>query len=661
MMRTSSSLRLLLPVTLLAAGLASAGLSRCAHAELTLRIQDYATAPMTGAIAFPSATANSAYLARLNFMAEEPGGGGNRFFVNDLNGPLYILDKTTRQFTEYLNFNGLNGAPGLFRRFVNASGYANGFITFQFDPDYANNGKFYTVHMETVSGSQLTPVNANFPGFDTTGYATTAPIDAPGNASPNRRTVLIEWTDADVGNATFEGTARELLRVDMFGTIHPMGDLVFNPTAQPGDPDWRVMYVSIGDGGAGEQTAGSNQDERRTPQQLNAPGGKILRIIPDLDMYSDTSTLSSNGRYRIPNDNPFVDMNNDPIFGDEVYAMGFRNPHRVSWDVDPADPENNRLIVNDIGLHTWEEVNLVHAGGNYGYPQREGNQRLSTSNGISAISNPDLVTIQLNDSTAGGTVAPIYPVIQYGHGLSGQPAPEGDSITSGFVYRGQNIPSLYGKYVYGDITTGALYWSDYDEMLAADDGNPQTMAEIHFIDLLWDNPADAPDQGETLYSMRTPGGNVYGPMFDIVETAYHARGGQDDRLPGSANATGGSVGRADIRIQVDDAGELFLLSKSDGMIRYIVEAVGNGDFDGDGRVTGNDFLIWQRNLGQAGGLAQGDADGDGRVTFADLHLWRQAFAPDIPPRAAIPEPAGAGLALIALTALAAGRRRSPGR
>src|SRR5687768_8449081 len=70
-----------------------------------LRIEDYATMPMTGATVFPSDTSNSAYLARVNFLAEEPG-NSNRFFVNDLNGPLYILDKSSKQFASYLNFNG---------------------------------------------------------------------------------------------------------------------------------------------------------------------------------------------------------------------------------------------------------------------------------------------------------------------------------------------------------------------------------------------------------------------------------------------------------------------------------------------------------------------------------------------------------------------------
>jgi hypothetical protein len=85
-------------------------------------------------------------LARVNFLREEP--GGRRFFVNDLNGPLYILDKKTKQFTIYLDFNGLAGRPGLFQKFTFERNFATGLINFIFDPDYARNGVFYTIHME---------------------------------------------------------------------------------------------------------------------------------------------------------------------------------------------------------------------------------------------------------------------------------------------------------------------------------------------------------------------------------------------------------------------------------------------------------------------------------------------------------------------------------
>src|SRR5712671_6060128 len=112
-------------VALLAPGLS-------AEPPLVLHIKDYATAPITGST---TGTGNAGSLARINMLREEPGGGG-RIFVNDLNGPLYIVDKNTKKFTTYLDFNGRDGRPGLFDKLTYDAGYANGFICFQFDPDY---------------------------------------------------------------------------------------------------------------------------------------------------------------------------------------------------------------------------------------------------------------------------------------------------------------------------------------------------------------------------------------------------------------------------------------------------------------------------------------------------------------------------------------------
>src|SRR5437868_5107067 len=106
----------------------------CAFGELTIEIKDYATMPMTGAV---DGTGNNASeLARVNFLREEPVGSKRRFFVNDLTGPLYILDKATKKFTPYLNLK------DIFPRMTIDVGLASGFISFQFDPDYAHNGKF---------------------------------------------------------------------------------------------------------------------------------------------------------------------------------------------------------------------------------------------------------------------------------------------------------------------------------------------------------------------------------------------------------------------------------------------------------------------------------------------------------------------------------------
>ena len=149
----------------------------------------------------------------MNYLREEP--GGRRFFVNDLNGPLYIVDKQTKAFTTYLDFNGADGRPGLFQRFSFKLNFATGLTNFLFDPDYARNGVFYTLHMEepaiTAPAAPRTGVVA---GLDLSGYTTTPAVQTPTvNGQVDREVVLIEWTDRNPANSTFEGTARELLRV----------------------------------------------------------------------------------------------------------------------------------------------------------------------------------------------------------------------------------------------------------------------------------------------------------------------------------------------------------------------------------------------------------------------------------------------------------------
>ena len=347
--------------------------------------------------------------------------------------------------------------------------------------------------------------------------------------------MLIEWTDTNRSNPTFEGTARELLRLELNARIHPLGDVVFNPAARRGDPDWRVMYVGVGDGGSGESP---RPDTRSNPQRLDTLVGKILRIIPSLDDHKATSTVSDNGRYRIPNDNPFVSIRGARK---EVWAVGFRNPHRLHWAIDPANAKNNRLIANSIGMRTWETINIVHKGANYGYSLREGNESMELSNLTTRRPEVDRIPIRINATDTIGDITPAYPVLQYPHSSGG-----GDAIGSGYLYRGKNIPELRGNYVFTDISTGRLWYVDYQEMLKADDGNPDTMAPMQEIHLRWNN-------------------RTHPTMYPVVLSAYHARGGKDADLPGRATVSGN--GRADAHVAVDADGELYILSKSDGMIR----------------------------------------------------------------------------------------------
>ena len=106
-----------------------------------------------------------------------------------------------------------------------------------------------------------------------------------------------------------------------------------------------------------------------------------------------TSTVSENGRYRIPNDNPFVSVEGARK---EIWALGLRNPHRLTWYVDPARPREAVLLAFNIGLVSWETVMIIKKGANYGYPLREGTQSMSATNGMGPLPEDDMIPVQLS-------------------------------------------------------------------------------------------------------------------------------------------------------------------------------------------------------------------------------------------------------------------------
>ena len=131
----------------------------------------------------------------------------------------------------------------------------------------------------------------------------------------------------------------------------------------------------------------------------------------------------------------------------------------------------------------------------------------------------------------------------------------GDAIGSGFVYRGKALPALRGKYIFTDISTGRIWYADYKEMLAADDGNPETHG------------------GRT---KRSPGrsaaaerNSTFDTMFPIARPRITRAAARSPNLPGRARV---GEGRADAHVAVDAAGELYIFSKTDGMIRVVVGA-----------------------------------------------------------------------------------------
>jgi len=514
--------------------------------ELSVIAKDFVRMPQSG----------SPY-ARINFLREEPG-GADRLFVNDLNGKFYTVHKTTKAVTTYMNFT------SLFPFLKRGPGLASGLVTFALDPDFAANGKFYTVHSETATSHE---------------GATETPVIAPPLGNYIQASVLTEWVASNPLAPTFSGTQREIMRIGTPDRFHPMGDLGFNPLATQGDDDYGRLYIAIGDGQSFDIPS-----EIGNLQRLDSYLGTILRIDPDPTNVTSHSALSGNGEYRIPNNNPWAsDNDTDPNTFGEIYAYGFRNPHRITWD-----SVTGAMFSTDIGQGEVEEVNLVQPGRNYGWSAREGTFLEGGA------------PLPANDATFGFT----YPVAQYDHD-------EGFAIAGGFAYRGTKIPVLQGKFVFGDLNNGRIFYSDLDEMIAADDGDPSTTAAISELQLIHDG--------------------VNKDLIDIV-----------------SDALGNTAFRTDLRLGADSDGELYLMTKQDGWIRELLPRL-SSDFDRDGDVDSEDLARWQAGFGIGTTNVQGDADGDSDVDGGDFLVWQRQFNSGAAALSgvAVPEPTSFGLLAIA--------------
>ncbi len=187
---------------------------------------------------------------------------------------------------------------------------------------------------------------------------------------------------------------------------HDGGTILFGPDG--------YLYIGLGDGGSGN-------DPLSHGQNLGTLFGSILRI--------DVDRREGELGYAIPSDNPFVDVAGAR---GEIWAYGLRNVWRMAFD-----RETNQLWAADVGQALFEEINLIQRGGNYGWSLREGMHPFGAK------------------STPAGTDL-IEPIWEYPHSL-------GLSITGGLVYRGKQLPELYGCYVYGDFVTGRIWALRYDD------------------------------------------------------------------------------------------------------------------------------------------------------------------------------------------------------
>ena len=323
-----------------------------------------------------------------------PGDGSGRLFVVDQAGVIRVLAADGTLLAEpFLDLRSRMVAlmPGFDER---------GLLGLAFHPQYASNGRFFVYY--------------------------TAPLRAGAPADFNATSHISEFrVSAGQPNRADPASERILLQVDKPQFNHNGGALQIGP-------DDGNLYISLGDGG-GANDVGLGHVADWYPDNGGGNGqdvtqnllGNILRIDVDGGV-----------PYAIPADNPFAAS----AGLDEVWAYGLRNPWRMSFDLGGA----HELFVADVGQNRFEEVSIVHGGGNYGWNVKEATQCFDAENPSQPqAACPDVVGA--GHPRAGDPL--IDPIIEYPQARLGGP---GVAVVGGFVYRGETLRQFHGRYIFGD-------------------------------------------------------------------------------------------------------------------------------------------------------------------------------------------------------------------
>src|SRR4051812_4442154 len=351
----------------------------------------------------------SGLTAPVDFVSANDGSG--RMFIVNQTGQIQVLKNGQVLGTPFLDVSARLVAltPGYDER---------GLLGLAFHPGFSDSNspgfrKLYTYSSEPVNG--------------------TADFTVPNPSAFNHQSVIAEW-QVSGGNADVvdPATRREIMRIDEPQFNHNAGQMVFRPSDH-------YLYISLGDGGQANDVGDGHDPVTGNGQKLTTVLGKILRIDPlaPLAQPASTDPISANGKYRIPASNPFVATVNVA----EIFAYGFRNPFRFSFDA-----VTDKLIVADVGQDHIEEIDLVEPGKNYGWNKKEGSFLFNPANGNATV-----------DPSPDPTLT--NPVAQYSH-------ENGIAILGGYVYRSTTVPALTNKYVFGDFSTtftapkGHLFYMD---------------------------------------------------------------------------------------------------------------------------------------------------------------------------------------------------------
>lgn len=222
----------------------------------------------------------------------------------------------------------------------------------------------------------------------------------PSSQKSDHTGVVAEYKMSPTSDEVDPAGGRVILTIEEPQSNHNGGCIQFGPDG--------YLYVSLGDGGGQHDKHG----EFGNGQKMDTWLGKILRI-----------DINSNTGYSVPKDNPFVGKTD---VKPEIWAYGFRNPYRFSFD-----KVSKQLFAGDVGQDTWEEVDIVEKGANYGWRVMEGTHCHNPATGC------DVKGITM-------------PIAEYNH-------KEGVSVAGGYVYNGKQVPVLKNKYLFGDWTGPVFY------------------------------------------------------------------------------------------------------------------------------------------------------------------------------------------------------------
>ncbi|MGX5817165.1 PQQ-dependent sugar dehydrogenase [Chitinophaga lutea] len=317
-----------------------------------------------------------------------------RLFILDQVGKIWIVDAGgNRLATPFIDLSSKLVT-------LNPNYDERGLLGFAFHPDYRNNGRFYVYY--------------NLPP---------RPGALQGGTSWNNLSRISEFRVSANPSLADPSSEKILFDIDDPQSNHNGGTLAFGPDG--------YLYIAIGDGGGANDVAPGHVSDWYA---ANAGGngqdidsnlfGNILRI-----------DVNNGSPYGIPGDNPFVGK----AGRDEIYAYGFRNPYRFSFDMEG----NHWLYVGDAGQSLYEEVSVVKKGGNYGWNVKEGTHCFDAANPT-----VERASCPVTDSMGHPLIDPVIEMNNADNPKGGRAT----TIIGGNVYRGQEIPAFRGRYLFGTFS-----------------------------------------------------------------------------------------------------------------------------------------------------------------------------------------------------------------